>query len=97
MKASWWIAAISIGIAVIGLVITAAGYMESVRDSINENRIHLEQIQATQQIHFAQREDRFEELEVGQRSIITGVATSLDDLSYRIGVHAGRHAVEDGK
>ena len=97
MKASWWIAAISIGLAVIGLVITAAGYMESVRDRVNENRVLLEQIHDTQQAHFAQREDRFEELEVGQRSIITGVATSLDDLSYRIGVHAGRHAVKDGK
>ena len=95
MKASWWIAAISIGLGVIGLVVTAAGYMENVRDRVNENRILLEQIHETQQVHFAQREDRFEELEVGQRSIITGVATSLDDLSFRIGVHSGRHQVED--
>ena len=84
-----------IGLAVIGLVITAVGYIEDIKSGINENRVLLEEVRQTQQSHFAQLEDSFEELEVGQLEIITGVATSLDDLSFRIGVHSGRHEAED--
>ena len=95
MKASWWITAISIGLAVIGLVVTTVSYMETLKSGINENRVLLEEIRQTQQSHFTQRESRFKEQEQGHHDIITGVATSLDDLSYRIGVHAGLHQAED--
>lgn len=95
MKGSWWAAAVGIGLAVIGLVISVVVYMDGIRSSINENRVLIQQVHEAQGRDFTQRESDLKELELGHHAIIAGVATSLDDLNYRIGVHAGRHQAED--
>ena len=95
MTASWWAAAVGIVLGVIGLMVGALSYMDGLKSGIEENRVLLEEVRQTQQVHFTQREGRVKELEQGHHDIITSVATSLDDLSYRIGVHSGRHQVED--
>lgn len=82
---------VGVSVSIVGLLVSAVIYLESVRSGIHENRVLLAEVQQTQAAHFAQREDRFEELEVGQRDIKGAMTTSLDDLSYRLGVHAGRH------
>ena len=95
MKGNWWAAAVGIGLAVVGLVISVVVYMDGIKSSISENRALIQQIHEAQGRDFTQRAGHFKELELGHHAIITGVATSLDDLSYRIGVHAGRHQAED--
>ena len=39
----------------------------------------------------AEQQERFEELESGQRDMLFAIATSSDDLNHRVGVHTGFH------
>lgn len=91
-----------IGISVAALVISAVIYLEGVKSQVSgvqysqdEQAILLDEIQATQAQHFAQREDRFEELEVGQRNIKDTLTTSQDDLFFHVGALTGRLVERD--
>ena len=86
-----------IGLTIVGATVGTVTYLESVKSridtlhhAIHEHSIMLREIQETQAQHFAQREDRFEELEVGQRNIKDTLTTSQDDLFHHIGVLKGR-------
>lgn len=96
----------SLILTAVGLFVSTVIYIESrvehLQRSIDAHAIILEshtlileEIQTTQAQHFFQREDRFEELEVGQRNIKDTLTTSLDDLFFHIGVLAGRQAEMD--
>lgn len=76
--------------SVLSFFVGAVIYMEDLKSTVSENTIMLQEIQATQLQHFTQRENRFEELEVGQLNLLNTIATSQDDLNFRIGSLAGR-------
>lgn len=86
-----------LGVTVAGFAVGAVLYVEDaksrvieVHHTLSEVELMLEEIQKTQAQHFTQRENRFEELEVGQRNIKDTLTTSQDDLFFHIGVLTGR-------
>lgn len=77
-------------LSVIALVVSAVIYLENIRSGFETNQLLLKEIQTTQDQHFLQREDRFEEIEVGQRNLKDQISTSQDDLFFHIGELSGR-------
>ena len=82
---------LGVTVAVVVAIVSAVIYLEGVRAWQEVNRAILEEIRSTQQANFALGVDRFEDLESGQRDVQDAMTTSLDNLSYRLGVHAGHH------
>lgn len=62
---------------------------------IQDLRVEIQEVRAALVLHGSHQEDRFEELEVGQRAVITTIATAQDDYNYRIGLLAGRVIQQD--
>ena len=92
----------SVVASLIGLVVGAVIYLEGVKSDIDalqyiisQQTLLINEVQDTQAQHFAQRENRFEELEVGQRNIKDTLTTSQDDLFYHIGVLAGERSAQN--
>ena len=93
-----------IGLTVLGTIVGAVIYLQTLNSTVSdlEHELHeqtilLSEIQSTQAEHFAQRENRFEELEVGQRNIKDTFTTSQDDLFFQIGVLSGRLLEKEGR
>ena len=77
-------------LSVMALIVSAVIYLENIRSGFETNQLLLKEIQDTQAQHFAQRENRFEEIEVGQRNIKDQISTSQDDLFFHVGELSGR-------
>lgn len=89
-------------VSFVGLVIGGIIYLEGIKSDLDsfqyiiaQQTLLINEIQDTQAQHFSQREDRFEELEVGQRNIKDTLTTSQDDLFFHIGVLTGDRYVRD--
>lgn len=89
-------------IAVPSLVVSAVLYMEDVKSriekinhSVDENILLLQEVRGVLTLGLTQRENRFEDLEAGHINLLNPIATSSDDLNFRLGVLSGRMLERD--
>lgn len=89
-------------LAFIPIVAWAITYSEGSKNTaaeqtslIQDLRVEIQDVRADLVLHGSHQEDRFEELEVGQRALITTIATAQDDYNYRIGILSGRLIQQD--
>ena len=63
----------------------------AITETLIKHSGRIEEIEDLVKRHWAQREDRFEELETEHKMLLQAFTQSQADINFRIGVHSGRH------
>ena len=98
----WTFDRIAAAVTIAGLVVAGILYLDNLRRQTE--LLHSELLEAAQDerdrdakwmtdetADFKSIHERIDKLEAEHRDIRDAVTTSLDDLNYRLGVHAGEH------
>ena len=67
----------------------------AIRAELSAQTRQLENIASSQHEQFAQREDRFEELETEHKRVIDAIHTTLGDFHFELGKHEAAHTTGD--
>lgn len=78
-----------IGITVVAFLAGVIAYAQSLRGQVGDVNLILSEVEQRQRDQFDYINVRFEELETGQLGLRASIATSQDDLNFRIGVLHG--------
>ena len=76
--------------AVAGVLLSVVLYFNTLTSQIDTLSDHVDTLGREGSERFLQVERSFEELEDGQQAIFSAIATSQDDINFRIGSLSGR-------